>query len=146
MVMRLIRSLEILKRRVFSIFFEGMIEFFTKGITKAVNHVCVARKSKRGRAHRPVLSNLRISLNLQSDASIRNRIFRIFDSNRRVEIRRFEFWIRIWVRSSRFGSDSVRGSVRMFEIRQHRLNPVLSIFFRIGCWSNYSLIPSYFWI
>ena len=67
----------------------------------------------------PVLSNLRISSNLESDASIRNRIFRIFDSNRRVEIRSFEYRIRIWVRSSRFGSDSVRDSVRMFEIRRH---------------------------
>ena len=64
-----------------------------------------------------VLSNLRISSNLESDASIRNRIFRIFDSNRRVEIRTLEFRIRIWVRSSRFGSDSVR----MFEIRHHCL-------------------------
>ena len=37
-----------------------------------------------------VLSNLRISSNLESDTSIRNRIFRIFDSNRCFGIRRFE--------------------------------------------------------
>ena len=49
----------------------------------------------------------------------------IFESNRRVEIRRFEFRIRIWVRSSRFGSDSVRDSVRMFQIRKHCSSPLL---------------------
>ena len=59
-------------------------------------------KSKFG-SFKAVLPNLRISSNLESDASIRNRIFRIFDSNRRIEIRRFE---------SEYGFE-VRDSVRI---------------------------------
>ena len=62
---------------------------------------------KPGRVSTPVLSNLRIPSNLESEALIRNRIFRIFDSHRR----KFEF-LRI---------SNVDASTKLFEFESSNL-------------------------